>query len=57
MYLDAHIGDIWRVDNAKAECQVKSDKAPIDQHFTAVAIMLITICWSNQIMETRSEGH
>jgi hypothetical protein len=57
MYLDAHIGDIWRVDNAKAECQVKSDKAPIDQHFTAVAIMLITISWSDQIMETRSEGH
>jgi hypothetical protein len=29
MYPDAHVGDIWRVDNSKAESQVKSDKAPM----------------------------
>jgi hypothetical protein len=27
MYPDAHIGDIQRVDNAKAKSQAKSDKA------------------------------
>jgi hypothetical protein len=56
MYPDAHISNIQWVDNAKAESQAKSDKAPMDQCFMAVAIMPISMCWSNQIIETRSEG-
>jgi hypothetical protein len=31
MYPDARIGDIQRIDNAKAERQAKSDKAPMDR--------------------------
>ena len=56
MYPDAHISNIQWVDNAKAESQAKSDKAPMDQCFMAVAITPISMCWSNQIIETRSEG-
>ena len=54
---DAHISNIWRVDNAKAESQAKSVKALIDQCFMAIVIMLILVCWSDQIIETRPESH
>jgi hypothetical protein len=57
MYHDAHISDIRRVDNAKAKGQAKSDKTPIDQCFMAIVITPISICWSDLIIEMRSEGH
>jgi hypothetical protein len=55
MYAEAHIGDIRKVNNAEAEGRPKSNETLIGRCYPAVAITLILICRSCQIVETRSE--